>query len=274
MAERCVRGPDDKQAKWAGGQERAAHKPELNDTERREPNEEGVNTGQGQGGRMRGTGRDPWPARKRDDGAHGRSAKRQEGQMSADGGSGVGAGQAERAGGGAGAGTRGGRGASAADRPPTDGPTGLLPDSGQNHRALRARAARERPPANRDLGKRAPGCAASARTSVKRIVFGQLLRMARRDGFGAPSIAATVAMERPADAPRLGTRRPPTQSAPTPGAPAAHRPPPAAQPALPYLNRLSSSELHTTDTLERAMAAPASAGARMPTAASGIMMQL
>ena len=41
-----------------------------------------------------------------------------------------------------------------------------------------------------------------------------------------------------------------------------------------YLNRFSRRELLTTLTLERAMAAPARAGARMPTAASGIMMQL
>ncbi len=192
-----------------------------------------------------------------------------------------------------GGGTRSGSASSAADRPPADGSAGLLPNSGQKHRALRARAARERPPANRDLGKRAPGCAASARISVKRIVFGQLLRMARRDGLGAPSIAATVAMERPADAPRLGTRRPSAHLAQHPACPpprrgftrACARALPRSPTSdgrrgrgraavLPYLNRLSSSELHTTDTLERAMAAPASAGARMPTAASGIMMQL
>lgn len=40
------------------------------------------------------------------------------------------------------------------------------------------------------------------------------------------------------------------------------------------LKRLSSNELLTTDTLESAIAAPANAGARIPTAASGIMMQL
>ena len=38
--------------------------------------------------------------------------------------------------------------------------------------------------------------------------------------------------------------------------------------------RFSRSELLTTDTLDNAMAAPASAGAKIPTAASGIMMQL
>ena len=38
--------------------------------------------------------------------------------------------------------------------------------------------------------------------------------------------------------------------------------------------RFSKSELLTTDTLDNAMAAPASAGAKMPTAAIGIMMQL
>ncbi len=220
----------------------------------------------------------------------GSDAKRQEGQMSADGGSGGGrrAGGARR-----GWGRRGHAGrerGSAADRPPTDGSTGLLPDSGQNHRALRARAARERPPANRDLGKRAPGCAASARISVKRIVFGQLLRTFRQGRLGAPIIAATIATGSHADTPRLGTRRPSAHLAQHPACPPPRRGfTRACARALlrsptsdgrrgrerpPYLNRLSSSELHTTDTLERAMAAPASAGARMPTAASGIMMQL
>lgn len=42
----------------------------------------------------------------------------------------------------------------------------------------------------------------------------------------------------------------------------------------PYLNRFSKRELLTTLTLDSAMAAPARAGARMPPAASGIMMQL
>lgn len=142
----------------------------------------------------------------------GSDAKRQEGQMSADGGSGVGAGQAERAGGGEGGwGRRGHAGrerGSAADRPPADGSAGLLPNSGQKHRALRAQTIRERPSANRDLGKRAPGCAASARISVKRIVFGQLLRTFRQGRLGAPIIAATIAAGSHADAPRLGTRRP------------------------------------------------------------------
>ena len=203
---------------------------------------------------------------------------------------GGGAGAGGPAGGGAGRGPGGGERGSAADRPPTDGSTGLLPDSGQNHRALRARAARERPPANRDLGKRAPGCAASARISVKRIVFGQLLRTFRQGRLGAPIIAATIATGSHADTPRLGTRRPSAHLAQHPACPPPRRGfTRACARALlrsptsdgrrgrerpPYLNRLSSSELHTTDTLERAMAAPASAGARMPTAASGIMMQL
>lgn len=50
--------------------------------------------------------------------------------------------------------------------------------------------------------------------------------------------------------------------------------PPGFAPRFPYLNRFNRRELLTTLTLERAMAAPARAGARMPTAASGIMMQL
>ena len=50
--------------------------------------------------------------------------------------------------------------------------------------------------------------------------------------------------------------------------------PPGFAPRFPYSNRFNRRELLTTLTLERAMAAPARAGARMPTAASGIMMQL
>lgn len=41
-----------------------------------------------------------------------------------------------------------------------------------------------------------------------------------------------------------------------------------------HLKRFSSRELLTTDTLDRAIAAPARAGAKMPTAARGIMVQL